>query len=696
MSLKKKIYFNEYNLLMGSGGIVYLPFVSGILSAYIKTSSIVRDNFDVQPFIFVPDGAEKIVSLHEAPDVACFSISMWSEQLSLEVARIVKSKFPNCLIIFGGASCPHEPTNYMQNNNFIDVCVRAEGEDAFLAVVEKFASGNSDFSNVPNVAFRKKSANGKLEIYVNSETPEYDRSLDNYPSPYLTGEYEYLLSKENHGFQAIVETNRGCPFLCTFCYWGKGGNNTKYRFKNLETVYAELEYLSSRKIEYIFNADSNFGMHQRDYDIALKLIELKTKNGYPEKFRTCWGKNTSERIFKIASLLQLHNLDKGVTLARQSNSDLVLSNIKRDNIKLEAYEYLEKNFNKLQVPIYAELILGLPGETLESWKEGIDQMLNAGLNNQLFIYQAEVYPNTELGSKEYQDKFKIKTSKIKLNEIHCSPRHSDWVTEYQHIVTETYSMSVEDWRAMTKYSLLTMLLHSMKVGIYVISYLHNRYDIQYSDIISSIAESNQTFLRALNSFFDDYVNRLLAGEGRGIVWEEHSDVYLEAEEIAFLRITQNKEQYFAELFAELEKFVPSEELEVFRDVVRFQNLLVPEYINEEVTVEAKFSSNIPEYCYSIFTNNLVDLNAGEAELKVHRKGYVDHHEFTKKQLVWARKSGTILNKTDVEDRLRAAMKVEFDIADYKDEKSFTISLFKENREKFEKFSSLKGISLIAK
>ena len=45
---KKNLYFNEFNLLMGSGGIVYLPLVSGILSAYIKTSKIIRDNIRVR------------------------------------------------------------------------------------------------------------------------------------------------------------------------------------------------------------------------------------------------------------------------------------------------------------------------------------------------------------------------------------------------------------------------------------------------------------------------------------------------------------------------------------------------------------------------------------------------------------------------------------------------------------------------
>ena len=108
---------------------------------------------------------------------------------------------------------------------------------------------------------------------------------------------------KNHNYQAIIETNRGCPFLCTFCYWGKGGSATKYRFRDLNTVFREIEYLGSKKVSYIFNADSNFGMHKRDYNIALKLVETKEKYGYPEGLGLVGGK-TQARIFKIASILQ--------------------------------------------------------------------------------------------------------------------------------------------------------------------------------------------------------------------------------------------------------------------------------------------------------------------------------------------------------------------------------------------------------
>ena len=59
--MKKEIYFNEINLLMGSGGIVYLPFVSGVLSSYIKTSKFLKNKIKVMPFIFIPDPVDKLI-----------------------------------------------------------------------------------------------------------------------------------------------------------------------------------------------------------------------------------------------------------------------------------------------------------------------------------------------------------------------------------------------------------------------------------------------------------------------------------------------------------------------------------------------------------------------------------------------------------------------------------------------------------
>jgi hypothetical protein len=197
-----------------------------------------------------------------------------------------------------------------------------------------------------------------------------------------------------------------------------------------------------------------------------------------KKFRTCWGKNSSEQIFKVAELLNLHDLEKGITLARQTNSKEALKNVKRDNIKLEAYSDLEKKFNHLRIPVYAEMILGLPGETYKSWVSGLSSLVDTSINNQIFVYQAEVYPNTEMNEKSYREKHGIETKKISLNEIHCSPREQKWINEYQEIVVATNSMSKKQWQKSNVFAVIMMVLHSFKTAFYVIYFLIDHYEIK--------------------------------------------------------------------------------------------------------------------------------------------------------------------------------------------------------------------------
>ena len=293
---KRRVYFNEFNVLME--GTAYLPLVSGLLRCYAETKPALRERYEFMPFLFYRDRVDSILARYENPSVAAFSSSMWNEQINLRVAAEVKRRFPACLVVFGGANVPHHPEAYFREHPFIDVAVKGEGEEAFAEILER-ALTSRDFSGILNVAFRHPESGACV---VNGGQRPQPRDLDVYPSPYLEGVFEPLMAEwsSQMRFQSIIETNRGCPFLCTFCFWGQGGLSTKYRFHSLERVKAIIGWCAEHRIEYVFNADSNFGMHPRDYQIAEFLLEAKRRHGYPDKFRTCFGKNTDERIFKVA------------------------------------------------------------------------------------------------------------------------------------------------------------------------------------------------------------------------------------------------------------------------------------------------------------------------------------------------------------------------------------------------------------
>ena len=695
MANKINVYFNEYNLLMGSGGVTYLPFVSGILSANAKKIKQINENFSFKKFIFEPLTYENLINKNytEKPDIAVFSISMWNEQLSLKVAKKLKEKW-NPLIIFGGASCPHDPTDYFKKNTFIDIAVRAEGEDAFNEILLKYLN-NDSYENIPNVAFRSKENN----CIINYEKTNFNRDLDMYPSPYLSGEFDYLLKNiDNHNYQIIIETNRGCPFLCTYCYWGKGGSTTKYRFHSLERTYAVIEWAAKKKIEYIFNADSNFGMHKRDMDIAKKLVEIKNKYGYPEKFRTCWGKNTSEQIFKIASLLNLHDLEKGVTLARQTNSKEALKNVKRDNIKLEAYSELEKKFNQLRIPVYAEMILGLPGETNESWSDGLCSLVDKSINNQIFVYQAEIYPNTELNEKSYRLKHGIESTKIKLNEVHCSPRDQSWLQEYQEIVTRTNTMTQEDWKKRNVFSVSLMLLHSFKLGFYFFIYLKNKFNIQSKVLVESVCKfstQNETpfIFNNLIQNVNKWTADILKGEGRGVYKKNYSDVYLDIEEYIFLELSKNFPAFYKELKIILRIILGDANYEKNEDIIheisKYQLMRMP--IVNGKNIKKTFNYNIAEYMFKSVSSKNIKLKKNKNTIKtlkvVDYKN--DYQKFTKFKIIRARKNDKIKNEIDYDYKELKKIKNKLN------EKNLYISDKKINKLKiFEKLNKFKKYNAI--
>ena len=78
---KKRVYLNEYNILMGS--TTYLPFVSGLLQAYAEEIPGLAENYKFMHFLFHVDHPKNIICQFDNPSIAAFSVMMWNEQLSL-------------------------------------------------------------------------------------------------------------------------------------------------------------------------------------------------------------------------------------------------------------------------------------------------------------------------------------------------------------------------------------------------------------------------------------------------------------------------------------------------------------------------------------------------------------------------------------------------------------------------------------
>lgn len=642
---KQKVYFNEFNVIMDKAA--YLPIASGLLYAYARKSEIIRTNYEFMPFLFLRGDISEIAASYDNPSVASFSTSMWNEQLNLRLAKQIKRCFPGCLIIFGGPQVPHDSEYYFRQYPFIDITVRGDGEKVFSALLERFV-GSSDFSGIPNISWRNPANRACVQ---NKTASSGAASLDSYPSPYLEGLFDYLLlNSGDMSFQAIIETNRGCPFNCSYCVWGKGGLNKKLRYHTLSRVTKEIEWCGKHRIKYIFNADSNFGINKRDMGIARALRDTKKKYGYPEKFRACFSKNSDAEIFKIGDLLFENDLTKGVTLSFQSMDKEVIRNVGRHNIKLSTYKTLLEKFNDKNIPVYTELIAGLPGENFETWVKGIEEILEAGLRGQLFIYCCEVYPNTELSQRDYQRKFGIRTQRIILTETHGVVRTDSSVPEYQDIIVATKSMPLSDWRRMMVVSWMAMLLHSLKMGNFILLYLFHRFGIKFTGLIGYICENKLpadcSILREELAGYDRQLTRMLAGNGRCVTLPSYGNVYWDVEEASFLRISEKIDDFYNQLTSLLLDFLFKSgvncNIAELTEVIQYQRMRMPT-LDPDVLTEREFSFDFPEYFSRCIKPGKASLKASRQKMKIFPKDYAhDKAGYARKVIMWGRKSNSIL------------------------------------------------------
>jgi len=329
-------------------------------------------------------------------------------------------------------------------------------------------------------------------------------------------------------------------------------------------------------------------------------------------------------------------------------SIICLSRANRQNIKMEAYRFLQTKFNERGVPVYTELILGLPGENMETWKAGIENLLQAGLKNQLFVYLCQVFPNTEMHDPEYQKRFGIQTHRIELNEIHGAIRTEDLTTEYEDIIIKTDAMTTEMWKKMVMLSWMTMVFHSLKIGFFAMLYVVKRHGQSYVDFINYACEYEKgSLLQREKREFMSQIDRLLAGKGRGRMVPGYSPIYWDEEEASFIRISENLDSYYVEFGTMLRDYLKDrgivyDPVEV-ADVVYYQRLRIPS-ANDMAASITSFDTNVAEYFDRVLTDP-IPLERKQQAVTIYARLYDgDRERFAKETIMWGRKSGTIMNK----------------------------------------------------
>ena len=621
---------SQYNFQYGNR--IHFPYSIAMLETFLQSSDHINQNFKFGKTFVFREHVEEDINKCKNSDILLCSCYVWNWEITIHLAKQVKKINPNCLIIFGGPQVPEDTTGFFEKHPFVDILVHGEGEKIIENIFNTYLD-DKDFSNVKGITTKefKTTFEGRIN------------DLDILPSPYLTSNIWELVEKvEGVKWICSWETHRGCPYLCTFCDWGSA-TFTKMRKFSEERLFKELEWFAENKIGYIDCCDANFGIFfERDLRLGRKLKELALTKKFPQTFQQSWAKNSSEKIIPIAKELQEGGLLTAVTLSVQSLDENTLDIIKRENMKFDKFSNLSNQFRQQGLPTYSEFIRGLPGETLETFKRGLEQLIGESKIDTIYIFHCIILPNAPMNIPEYREKYKIKTVRSPIYLGHSSVNNRT-MEEYENVVISTSSATEEDIQEMYLYSWVILSMHGFGILEYVSRYYKKAHGISFMKFYEEFIE----FCKTEKSIFSEEYEKVIEHRDKGYQgkgWNHYDpnlgDIFWPIEEAAWLRLTSQKKRTLDGINSLLDylekKLGYTTHKEILQDLVKFQLFLISTKEDQDVIKSENF-----DYDWKGFFDN-------SSELKQTKKSYnyknqvIEKDDFEwNKRAIWYGRRGKI-------------------------------------------------------
>lgn len=483
---KKKISFVNPNFQQGPKefNAYYLPYSPGIIWSYVNQFDNIADNFELDEFIWRRDPIEEVVERLKDNDIVGFSTYIWNRSYNHVLGRELKKANPDIMLFAGGPEPPITDKEFFKKFPYLDLCVKQEGEKAVKSVLEQYLTDK----NYLDITGLIVNVDGDT---VDTGLPNRINDLDTIPSPYLTDVFKPLMDKYPEvRWNATLETNRGCPYMCTFCDWGSLTYSKVKKF-HLERVYDELEWIGRNSCDFVSLTDANFGIFpERDSLIADKLIAVQKEYNNPKAYTIAWAKNQKQEVVEIVRKLIFEGGSKmGLNLSVQSMDDNVLDIIKRKNLAMNKIQEVFDLCEKYSIPLYTELILGLPGETLETWKDNFYKLFLAGNHTGITVYQAQLLENAEMNltqKAEYELEGRI------VYDYLVGTYNEHEVKEGIEVIVSTKDMPRDKMIDAQVWSWFMNTFHINGMTNYISRFLYTYSNVEYKEFYEKLYEYIQT------------------------------------------------------------------------------------------------------------------------------------------------------------------------------------------------------------
>ena len=456
----------------------YLPYSAGVILSYALASEQVQQHWELDELIWRREPVEEVAQRLQHNHVVAFSTYVWNHRYNYKLARRIKELNPNVVIMFGGPEPAITDPKLFEKEPFMDLVFKMEGEITFRRVLENFGG---DYRDIPGLLINHES--GLVD------TGDCDRisDLDQIPSPYLTGIFDKIIQQNPDViWNATLETNRGCPYQCTFCDWGSLTYNKVKKFE-LNRVFHELEWIGEH-CGFVTITDANFGMFiERDDMIVDKLIQVQRRWNKLSSFSMTWAKNQKNEVVGIVSKLirESPNFGQGLTVSVQSMDHDVLENIKRRNLDQHKIDEIFALCDRNNIPVYTEVILGLPGETVASWKEAFWKIFRAGNHTGINILQAQLLENAEMNLLQ---KRLWKIDSVPVYDYMSGSYGDVDLSECVDVVVSTKDIPREQMLDTMVWNSFIQTFHINGLTTYIARYLARAHGIDYSEFYDDLYE----------------------------------------------------------------------------------------------------------------------------------------------------------------------------------------------------------------
>jgi len=476
------------------------PLNIGYIASYAKSQF--GSDVEIKLFKYIEKLEDELE--HSSPDIIGFSNYAWCNRISREMSKIFLKLNPNGIIVWGGPNFPPDlpsQERFFKVNSIIDIYIPVEGEIGFSNVVEKALEIKSkeQFRNkmleepIDGCITRLK--NGKLQYSASSIRT---KQLDEIPSPYTTG----ILDEFFDGRLApMIQTNRGCPFSCTFCVDGSDLVNKVNSFSN-ERVNEELHYIAKHVTSNMHSmhiSDLNFGMYPKDLEVCDSIKEIQNKYGFPKYVKVTSGKNKKEKI--IAAIKKLGK-STAMAMSVQSMDPQVLSNIRRDNISKDALIALGPALKDQGLSTVSDVIIGLPGESYLSTIQTIKSLVRADID-WIDIWTLMLLDGSELNTPKERKKWDLKSKFRIIPRDFVKLKNGTVVTEIEEVGTGSNSLSFDEY---TELRLLALILRVTKSGTIfapLFKFLKEQ-NVNAFDLLSKMLECTNLSSKNMQKLFEDF------------------------------------------------------------------------------------------------------------------------------------------------------------------------------------------------